>query len=93
MKRLTGAEIRAMLEPLQGWRRRGRRIAKVWRFRTYLEGIRFVDRVARLAEAQNHHPDITIGWRRVRLSLTTHDAGGLTGRDFRLARAIDREIR
>lgn len=90
---MTAKNVRAGMMTLKGWRLTGRRIAKTWRFRTYLEGIRFVDRVARLAEAQNHHPDITIGWRRVRLSLTTHDAGGLTARDFRLAQEIDKKSR
>jgi 4a-hydroxytetrahydrobiopterin dehydratase len=49
----------------------------------------FVNKVAILAEAANHHPDITINYRRVHLLLTTHDSGGLTERDFKLAREID----
>jgi 4a-hydroxytetrahydrobiopterin dehydratase len=52
--------------------------------------MRFVNRVARLAEAANHHPDITINYNRVKLALTTHDEGGLTMKDFRLAGRINK---
>ena len=55
-----------------------------------MEAMRFVNRVARLAEGMNHHPDISIHYNRVRLSLMTHDEHGLTWKDFRLARKIDR---
>jgi len=51
--------------------------------------VRFLNRVARLAEAMNHHPDITINYNKIRLSLTTHDEGGLTAKDFNLARKIN----
>jgi len=52
--------------------------------------MRFVNGVARLAEAANHHPDITISYNRVRLALTTHDEGGLTEKDFKLANRINK---
>ena len=55
-----------------------------------MQGIRFLNQVARLAEGMNHHPDISIRYNRVRLSLTTHDEGGLTVKDFKLARKINR---
>jgi 4a-hydroxytetrahydrobiopterin dehydratase len=55
--------------------------------------MRFVNRVARLAEAANHHPDITINYNRVKLALTTHDEGGLTMKDFRLAGRINKFAR
>jgi 4a-hydroxytetrahydrobiopterin dehydratase len=51
--------------------------------------MRFVNRVARVAEAANHHPDIAINYDKVKLSLTTHDEGGLTMKDFKLARKIN----
>lgn len=88
MALLSRGEIRKRLASLRGWKAAGRSIVKGYVFRTYLDGIAFVNRVARLAEKQNHHPDITVGWRRVQLTLTTHDEGGLTERDFRLARLI-----
>jgi 4a-hydroxytetrahydrobiopterin dehydratase len=59
-------------------------------FNDFLEAMQFVNQVARSAEGMNHHPDISIHYNKVRLSLTTHDEGGLTERDFRLARKIDR---
>jgi 4a-hydroxytetrahydrobiopterin dehydratase len=55
--------------------------------------MRFVNRVARLAEAASHHPDITINYNRVRLALTTHDEGGLTEKDFKLAARINKLLK
>ena len=57
---------------------------------SFLAGIRFVERVAQVAEGHDHHPDIDIRWRKVKLGLTTHDAGGLTFRDTRAAAEADR---
>jgi 4a-hydroxytetrahydrobiopterin dehydratase len=74
---------------LEGWRLRGKRISKLFVFEDFMEGMRFLDRVAKLGEGMNHHPDIDIRYNKVKLSLTTHDEGGLTMRDFRLARKID----
>ena len=86
---MTAEEIQKALKTLKGWRHAGRMIVKRYEFKAYLDGIRFVTRVARLAEKQNHHPDIAIGWRWATLALMTHDEEGLTERDFKLARAID----
>jgi 4a-hydroxytetrahydrobiopterin dehydratase len=55
-----------------------------------MQVIRFVNRLAKTAEAMNHHPDMWIKYNRIRLSLTTHDEGGLTSKDFRLAKKINR---
>jgi 4a-hydroxytetrahydrobiopterin dehydratase len=65
------------------------RMERCWGFRGFREAVEFVCRVAELAERENHHPDIDIRFRRVRLVLTTHDAGGLTGRDFDFAERVD----
>ena len=62
-------------------------------FDDFMQGIRFLNHVARYAEKMNHHPDVSINYNKVRLSLTTHDEGGLTRKDFRLARRIDRLVR
>jgi len=75
---------------LEGWRLRGKRISKLFIFEDFMQGIRFLSRVAKLAETMNHHPDIDIRYNKIKLSLTTHDEGGLTTRDFKLARSIDR---
>ena len=89
MALLTDRQVVRRLASVPGWKHRGNAIVKTYAFRKYLDGIAFVNRVALLAESQNHHPDMTVGWRNVKLSLTTHDSGGLTKRDFRLAAAID----
>jgi 4a-hydroxytetrahydrobiopterin dehydratase len=92
MPRLSAVAIEKQMRDLRGWRRRGRTITRTFIFKTFLGGITFVEKVARLAERANHHPDITIRYNRIRLDLTTHDYGGLTMRDFTLARRINRLV-
>lgn len=89
MARLSVAAIEKQMRNLNGWHRRGRTITRTFIFKTFLGGIAFVQKVARLAERANHHPDITIRYNRIKLDLTTHDYGGLTMRDFNLARRIN----
>jgi 4a-hydroxytetrahydrobiopterin dehydratase len=86
---LSEDEISAALSDLPAWRREGDAIVCEVRFPTFPEAIAFVDRVADLAEAADHHPDIDIRWRRVTLSLTTKASHGLTARDVGLATQID----
>ena len=76
-----------------GWDSDGKRLRRVFTFRTFVESIAFVNRVAELAEAANHHPDIDIRWCRVAVESTTHDTGGLTERDTSLAIAVDSAYR
>ncbi len=64
-------------------------LCRSFRFRDFPEAFGFMARVALLAEAQNHHPEWSNVWNRVEILLTTHDAGGLSARDLRLAKAID----
>jgi len=71
------------------WRRQGDAIVRTFQFPDFPAAVTFVNQVAPLAEAAAHHPDIDIRWNRVTLLLTTHDAGGLTEKDFSLARQID----
>lgn len=73
-----------------GWRLRGRNIRRTFVFEDFADSLRFVNRVGRRAEAMNHHPDIMIQYDKVDLELTTHDEGGLTMKDFKLAREINR---
>lgn len=87
---LSPAELRIALAGRPGWRRRGTVIHRTLEFADFAAALRFVNRVARLAERAQHHPDIDIRWNRVKLALTTHDAGGLTELDLRLAADIDR---
>jgi 4a-hydroxytetrahydrobiopterin dehydratase len=71
-----------------GWTRDGDAIRRVWRFSDFKAAMFFVNGVAALAEKANHHPDIAVHYNEVTLRLWSHDAGGLTGRDFELARRI-----
>ena len=88
--RLDEQGIAAALRTTPGWERAGAEIRRVYRFGDFREALAFVNRVGALAEAAGHHPDIDIRYATVALALTTHDAGGLSAKDFELARAIDR---
>jgi len=81
-------QIRERIAQLRGWERSGGQIRKAYPFASFAEGMAFANRVAALAEAVDHHPDMLIQYRQVTLTLTSHDAGGLTERDFRLAGRI-----
>src|SRR4051812_2639621 len=87
--RLTDDEVTRALRELPAWQRSGDAIIRTIRFPDFMAGIDFVNRVAKLAEVADHHPDIDIRYRTIRLELTTHDQGGLTERDIALARRID----
>ena len=83
------AAITVGLARLPGWTRAGQAIERTYHFADFRAALAFVNRVGELAERQNHHPDIAIHYREVTLTLWSHDAGGVTDRDFRLAAAID----
>jgi 4a-hydroxytetrahydrobiopterin dehydratase len=89
--RLSDAERAALAQSLPGWSLvQGREaIERNFRFRDFNEAWGFMNRVALLAESQNHHPDWSNVWNRVRIELSTHDAGGLTENDVKLAQAIN----
>lgn len=86
---LTDAEITAGLSALPDWTREGDEIVKTFDCGTFAAAIAFVVRIGFCAERADHHPGIDVRWKRVRLSLTTHDAGGLTVKDLDLAREIE----
>jgi 4a-hydroxytetrahydrobiopterin dehydratase len=89
MTLLTDEEIGHRLAGSE-WVRDGHSIVREWTLADFASAIAFVNRVADLAEAANHHPDILLhGWNRLRLELSTHSQGGLTEADFALARQID----
>ncbi|NJP06557.1 MAG: 4a-hydroxytetrahydrobiopterin dehydratase [Chloroflexaceae bacterium] len=92
MEKLSDAEITRHLESMAGWTREGDVIHKTFKLPSFPSSIAFVTQIGFLAEAANHHPDIDIRYNKVTLSLTTHDAGGLTERDFELANAADEII-
>ena len=89
---LENAEIEQRLSAVPEWRRGegGTSISREVKLEDFAGAIALVDRVAVVAEEANHHPDILVhGWNKVRLELSTHSVGGLTGADFELAAAID----
>jgi len=87
---LSSEEIARHLASLAGWQLKGKTIEKKFRFPDFRAAIGFVNRVADLAEVEDHHPDILVHYREVTLVLWTHATGGLTERDFQLAADIDR---
>ncbi len=89
MAKMTPGAVRRRLAGLRGWRQAGDAIEKQYTFQDFKAAMFFVNVVAGLAERAGHHPDITINYNRVTLSLSTHDAGGITGKDFDLARRIE----
>jgi 4a-hydroxytetrahydrobiopterin dehydratase len=86
---LSDAEIASRLERSE-WEREGDEIVREWKLADFAQALAFVNRVGEAAEEANHHPDILLhGWNKVRLSLTNHSAGGLTGPDFEMAAKFD----
>jgi 4a-hydroxytetrahydrobiopterin dehydratase len=90
MKKLKAAQIKSALATAPEWSRRGAAISRTFQFKDFPAAVKFVNAAAKLAEQAWHHPDIDIRWNKVTLTLTTHDAGGLTEKDFTLARKFDR---
>ena len=90
MKRLEENEIKQYFRDLQGWKLESNAIVKEWQFKDFSEAMVFINKVAELAEEQDHHPELFNVYNKVVLKFSTHDAGGLTTRDFRIAMDIDR---
>lgn len=90
MAKLTAKEIKDALLTVPKWKKRGRTITCTCEFKDFPAAVKFVNAVARLAEKAWHHPDIDIRWNKVTLTLSTHDEGGLTQKDFHLALKFDR---
>jgi 4a-hydroxytetrahydrobiopterin dehydratase len=86
---LTLAEINQEMSSLEGWSLEGSSISKSFEFTNFKESLDFVNKVGEIAEKAQHHPDILINYNQVRLSLSTHSEGGLTRKDFSLAKEID----
>ena len=88
-KKLTGAEIENALVDLEDWEAENENLKKHFEFENFADALAFVNKVGAIAEARDHHPDILLGWGYAEFFITTHDAGGITQRDFDLARAIE----
>jgi 4a-hydroxytetrahydrobiopterin dehydratase len=87
---LSKQEASALLSSVPAWQIEAGELVRVFKFADFCESLRFVNLVGDLAEEAGHHPDIDIRYNRVRLALVTHDAGGLTAKDFELAGKADR---
>ena len=89
---LNAAETEQVLKTHPGWKLQGGKLVREWIFKDFLEAMQFVNRVAGVAEAAGHHPDIDIRYNQVLLGLVSHDAGGITGRDAAMVNRIDKEL-
>jgi 4a-hydroxytetrahydrobiopterin dehydratase len=89
MDKLSDAQIDALLKKLPQWTRVGEAIQRTYIFPNFVTSMKFVDKVAASAEGAQHHPDILIRYSKVTLTLATHDANGITQKDFDLAAACD----
>ena len=90
--KLSDLEIQRALGRLSGWARRGDTLTKTYTFGTFADGIAFVNRVAKAADARNHPPDIDIRYTKITCMLSTHDAGGITSADLELAEEIEKAV-
>ena len=90
MEQLSRQQIDEKLRLLDKWQLDGAAIKKSWTFKDFQEAMQFIQRVADIAEEMDHHPELFNVYNRVELRFTTHDAGGLTARDFEIASRIDR---
>jgi len=86
---LTEPEIGAALQDLPGWARKGDTIERVFQFDDFTQAMAFVNKIAAAAEAAKHHPDILVNYNKVTLTLVSHDSGGVTQRDVRMAGKIN----
>ena len=93
VNKLSDSQVQQEVAKLSGWELKDGQITRAYKFKDFVEAMAFVNRVAGLAEAADHHPDILIRWNKVTLTLSTHSAGGLTEKDFSLARQIDSPAR
>ncbi|MBC8001285.1 MAG: 4a-hydroxytetrahydrobiopterin dehydratase [Opitutaceae bacterium] len=89
MPALTAKQVSLHLKTVPAWSKRAQTILRTFKFAGFLNSISFVNRIGRKAQKINHHPDIDIRFDKVTLKLTTHDEGGLTKKDFSLARQCD----
>ena len=90
---LSDAEIAVRLKGLKGWKHQGDFISKEFEFEGFMEGVDFINRVAVIAEKEEHHPDIHVRYTTITLSLQTHSEGGVTKWDLDLAESIEKMLK
>ena len=88
-QRIGDDELNRMLPELKGWSLEGGELVRTFTFTDFPSAMKFVNRIAQVAEEAGHHPDIDIRYSRVRLALVTHDAGGITANDTSMAKRIN----
>lgn len=92
-RKLTTAEIeenlKGLLKGLNDWTVAEDKLARKFTFKNFAESLDFVNKISVIAEEKDHHPDILFGWGYAEIFITTHDAGGITAKDFDLAKAIE----
>lgn len=89
MAKLSDEEIGEKLGALEGWEREGEAITRTFDREDFVGSVKFVDSLVEPAEEMNHHPDVSISWSEVKVTISTHSEGGLTANDFELAGRID----
>jgi len=92
MPPFSPTEVASHLSNLPGWQVENGELTRTFTFKDFLAALAFVNRLGERAEKAGHHPDVDIRYNRVRLGLVTHDAGGLTEKDFDLAAAADKLV-
>ena len=86
--KLRPSEIAKELRSMKGWRAEDDMLKKRYKFKNFAEALHFVNKVGAIAEAADHHPDITFGWGYAEIAFTTHDRGGITDVDFAAAKKV-----
>lgn len=89
MDKMTDEQVQESMKSVPDWGTTGETIQRTFQFKDFIESMKFVNKVAEQAEADQHHPDMLIRWNKVTLTLSTHDAGGITDKDFALAIKAD----
>ncbi|HVO73867.1 MAG TPA: 4a-hydroxytetrahydrobiopterin dehydratase [Ignavibacteriaceae bacterium] len=90
MSLLDQNEINLKLKALKGWNIEDKQIGKEFKFKNFKAALDFVNKVGNAAEVMNHHPDILLySWNKVKITISTHSEGGITGKDFKLAEKIE----
>jgi 4a-hydroxytetrahydrobiopterin dehydratase len=92
-KLLSDSEISRRLKALKGWKHEGEFITKVFEFNRFMDGVDFVNRVAAIAEKEEHHPDVHVRYTTITLSMQTHSEGGVTEWDLDLTEAVEKMLR
>ena len=89
MDKMTAEQVQSSMKGAPDWAETGGQIHRTFQFKDFVEAMKFVNKVAEQAELDQHHPDVLIRWNKVTLTLSTHDAAGITAKDFALAGKSD----